>query len=131
MPSKILIAVLLGFLALSGCSALPVDSGPQYDVSVESVSVNDSEIRVVAITPPEGETLPKGAHVTVDGGYVEFTEMATMPYDETVYLTYVPSRTKFDLTNELDEDVRGLDTTNFTVSEVRISAQGSTTTYEL
>lgn len=131
MSSKKRVAVLLGLVLLSGCSAFSLDSGPQYEVSVESVSVNDSELRVVAITPPEDGTFPKGAHVTVDGGYVEFTEMATMPYDQTFYLTYVPSRTKFDLTNELDGEDHGLSDANFSVNAVRISAHGSTETHGL
>ncbi|UPW00807.1 hypothetical protein M0R88_01575 [Halorussus gelatinilyticus] len=131
MKRLLLALALVAISTVAGCSALPLDTGPRYDVSVETVAASDSEIRVIAISPREGETLPKGAAVTVDGGYVSFTEMATMPYDETAYLTYVPSRTKFDLTERVRPTDRGLDAANFSVGEVRISAGGYTGTYDV
>ncbi|EMA05324.1 hypothetical protein C439_00955 [Haloferax mediterranei ATCC 33500] len=54
-----------------------------------------------------------------------------MNYNETAYLVYVPSRTKFELTPTLDGTVHGLDDANFTVDEVRISAHGTTESHEL
>ncbi|NEU56056.1 hypothetical protein [Halorussus sp. MSC15.2] len=131
MRRTTLTVALLGLVLLSGCNALPLDSGPRYDVSVETVTANDSQIRVIAVSPHDGETLPKGATVTVDGGYVTFTEMATMPHRDAAYLTYVPSRTKFDLTDRVRADDRGLDAANFSVRAVRISADGRSETHEL
>ncbi|AFK20886.1 hypothetical protein E6P09_18575 (plasmid) [Haloferax mediterranei ATCC 33500] len=131
MSSTKVPVVLAVLVLLSGCSALSPDAGPRYDVSTESVTVNGSQSRVIAITPPADGTLPKGGEVTVDGGYVTFTETATMNYNETAYLVYVPSRTKFELTPTLDGTVHGLDDANFTVDEVRISAHGTTESHEL
>ena len=131
MSSRILPLVLAGLVLFSGCSALSADSRPRYDVSVESVTVNGSQSRVIAITPPEDGTLPKSGKVIVDGGYVTFTETPTMNYNQTVYLVYVPSRTKFELTDRVNGKIHGLDDANFTVSEVRISAHGQTETHEL
>ena len=131
MRRLLLALALVGVLTVVGWSALPLDSGPRYDVFGETVAANDSQIRVIALSPRDGETLPKGAEVTVDGGYVSFTEMATMPYDETAYLTYAPARTKFDLTDRVRATDRGLDAANFSVSEVRISADGYIGTYDV
>ncbi|MFC4447922.1 hypothetical protein [Halorussus aquaticus] len=131
MRRTALTVALLGLVLLSGCSGLSLDSGQRYDASVETVTANDSRIQVIAISTRDGETLPKGATVTVDGGYVTVTEMATMPYDETAYLTYVPSRTKFDLTDRVRADDRGIDAANFSVRAVRISADGRSETHEL
>ncbi|AHZ24326.1 hypothetical protein E6P09_18130 (plasmid) [Haloferax mediterranei ATCC 33500] len=131
MDSRGLPVVLAVLVLLSGCSALTPDSGPRYDVSTEIVTVNDSQSRVIAITPLDGEIFPKGDEIIVDGGYVTFTETSTMHYNGTAYLVYVPSRTKFDLTPEPDGTVHGLDDANFTVDEVRITAHGETETHEL
>ncbi|QIB75618.1 hypothetical protein G3I44_15755 [Halogeometricum borinquense] len=131
MGSRKLHFAIVAFVVLSGCSALPTDSGVRYDVAMESVTVDDSQSRVIAITPPEDGTLPKGGKVVVDGGYVTFTELSTMNYNQTAYLVYVPSRTKFDLTKNVDGTVHGLDDANFTVDEIRITAHGETETHDL
>ena len=130
MPSRILPIVLAGLILLAGCT-ISGNSSPRYDVSVETVTVNGSQSEVIAITPPENGTLPKGTEVTVDGGYVTFTETSTMIYNQTAYLVYAPSRTKFELTAQLSGTVHGFDDTNFTADEVQISAHGETETHKL
>lgn len=99
MSSRILPLALAGLILLAGCNAIPGNSTPRYDVSVETVTINGSQTEIIAITPLENGTLPKGAEVTIDGGYVTITETTTMSYKQTAYLVYAPSRTKFELTD--------------------------------
>lgn len=128
--SKLSLAVA-GLILLAGCSAISGETTPQYDVSVKTVTVNGTQSDVIAITPRGDGTLPKSGKVTVDGGYVTFTETPTMNYNQTAYLVYVPSRTKFELTDRLDGTIHGLDDANFTVNEVHITTHGETETHEL
>lgn len=131
MRRPLLTVALVVLLVLPGCSVLPLDSGSRYEVSVETVAVDGSRVRAVAVTPLDNGTLPKGAEVSVDAGDATFTELSTMNYRETAYLTYVPSRNAFDLTERVREDDRGIDAANVTIDAVRISARGRTETHDL